>query len=74
MLSSLLNAAGFKILEEELKAYIEAVEIEQTNMRLSPCNHIGTINFINGKRAGLKELENILAGFREELLELAGER
>ncbi len=74
LLSSLLNSAGFKVLEEELKSYTEAVEVNQQKFMELPCNDIAGINYINGWRRGLKDLEYILEGFREELEELAGER
>ncbi len=67
LIGSLINSPGFKLLESELKSYIDSVEQNRKNVGDKPCNDIGGFNYLNGWRRGLKDLEYILDGFREEL-------
>ncbi len=59
--------------KEELDALLEADKIKQDNLSKSPvADYI--LNFNNGHKQGLVDVNYILDGFREELTEIAGER
>lgn len=73
LLASLLESKGFSVLEKEMEVYIEGQKVLLDNATSTACKeHV--FNFLTGKLAGLKEFNNVIAGFREELEQLADER
>lgn len=74
LLSSLLNCAGFKALIEEMSGVRDGQKVLLENTLRTPFDHLGTVNFINGRLNGHNDFFDVIEGFREELEQLAVER